>query len=425
MKRIGTLVLPGCCLVLVAAGCLKIPIPGPETSKLVPPVTAYLEEADPQETNRLLIDLMQYPVADLAAALRVPRTVRSGPTGHFPGREISVEGETYRYGLYVPEDYTGREPYPLIVCLHGAGFDGDAYLDRWEPRLGDRYILACPTMEFGAWWTREAESLVLGVLREVSRNYRVDPGRIFLSGMSNGAIGTYLIGLNHVDRFAALVPMSGPLPGPLMELLDNARSTPFYIIHGSRDQVIPSRYSQEVWAYLLERGYQVEYRQHDRTHPMAGGHFFPREEIPPLVEWLGHQKRNDTPRKISVVRDRDHPGRSYWIRIDEVDPAAGSFWASETDPAETRRLADGRYARIDGEVKPDNQIEITSRFVNRFTVLLNDNLVDFDRPVIIKTNGEVRWNGRVLPDPGVLLEEARRRPDPGSLVWAEVEINVN
>lgn len=389
-----------------------------------PPVGPYLDAADPQQANRFLAELLSFPIQELVKALEAPRDYPAVPTGRLPGRMVQVNGEERDYGLYVPEGYRPTEAYPLILCLHGAGFDGNSYLDRWQPRLGERYLLACPSFEAGAWWTKEAEELVLAVLREVMRDYRVDPDRVFLTGMSNGAVGTYLIGLNHPDLFTALIPMAGALPGPLLALLDNARTTPVYLIHGAKDQVIPAQYSQDVQAYLLKRGYSVIYRQHDQVHPMAGGHFFPREELPALVDWLGKQRRTPMPRVITMVRDRDHPGRAYWIRMDEIDPEAGSFWASEEDLEEGRRLKEGVYARIEASVGSDNRLEITAQHVRRYTVLLNQHLVDFDRPVRIMTNGQVSFEGKVAPDAGVLLEEARRRLDPEGLVLAAIEIVV-
>jgi len=242
--------------------------------------------------------------------------------------------------------------------------------------------------------------------------------------MSNGGIGTYLIGLNNVDRFAALIPMAGALPDPLLPLLDNARTTPFYLIHGGKDQVIPAKYSQTVQAYLTKRGYNVVYREHDQVHPMAGGHFFPREELPALIDWLGNQHRIPLPKQITIVRDRDHAGRAYWIRIDEIAQEAGSFWLSEHNPEETQRLAKGLYARVEARIIPDNRIEVTTDHVRRYTVLLNDQLVDLSQPVRIVTNGKVSFERKVVPDASVLLEEARRRPDPGSLVLAAIEIEV-
>ena len=367
---------------------------------------------------------MDHPVPELLKALKASRDYPAAPTGRLPAQTIVINGEENLYGLYVPKDYQSARAYPLIICLHGAGFDGSSYLDRWEPRLGEHYLLACPTMEAAAWWTSKAEELVSAVLREVTRTYHVDPNRVFLSGMSNGGIGTYLIGLNYVDRFAALVPMAGALPDPLLPLLDNARTTPFYLIHGAKDQVIPAKYSQTVQAYLKKQGYSVIYRKHDQVHPMAGGHFFPREQLPALMDWLAKQRRITSPHQIAIVRDRDHAGRAYWIRIDEIGPEVGSFWMSEQNPEETQRLAKGLYARIEAKVGHSNRIEVTTQHVRRYTVLLNDRLVDMSRPIRIETNGKVSFEGKVVPDAGVLLEEARRRPDPENLVLAAIEIEV-
>ena len=397
------------------------------TASTVPPtlLISYLHTMDPQEATRLLEKLLAYPMPDLLSALKAPRHYSVGPTGRLAGHTLSVHGKQYEYGLYVPNTYHPAQAYPLIICLHGAGFNGDSYLDRWQPRLGERYLLVCPSFEGAAWWTREAEELVIAVYGEITRNYHVDLDRVFLTGMSNGGIGTYLIGLNHADLFAGLIPMAGALPGSLMSLLDNAQTTPFYLIHGAKDQIIPSKYSQAVDAYLLKLGYSVVYREHTQIHPAAGGHFFPREELPALIGWMEKQRRTPNPRQITVVRDRDHPGRDYWIRIDEIGPEVGSFWASEEDPEEAKRLGEGHYARMEARIGQDNLIEITSSHVRRITVLLNHHLLDLNRPVRIVTNGRVSFEGMASPDSGVLLEEARQRPDPENLVSAAIDIVVN
>ena len=394
------------------------------SSEEPPPVISYLDTTNLQEANRLFEQLLGYPVPVLLKALKSSRDYPAVSTGRLPSQVIKINGQDRRYGLYIPQNYDSTKAYPFIICLHGAGFDGNSYLDRWQPRLGDRYILACPTFEFGAWWTKEAEELVMSVIKTVMSQYHVDPDRVFLTGMSNGAIGTYLIGLNHADRFAALIPMAGALPDPLLPLLDNARTTPLYLIHGIKDDVIPSKYSQNVEDYLLKRGYSVIYQEHDRVHPMAGGHFFPREELPALIDWLETMRRVALPETITIVRDRDHSGRAYWIRVEEIDIEAGSFWASETDPEETQRLKEGLYGRIEARIPSKNLIEIQTRHVRRFTVLLNDSLIDLSQPIRIVTNGKLSFEGMIAEDTSVLLEEARRRPDPEALVSAAVEIAV-
>jgi len=413
--------------IIVVLGCrslLTVPEtePPPEVVKLV---RDYLH-ADDQEASRLLPTLPERPIAELESALRhiLEESYQEPvPTGKLPGQAIRVGTDLMSYGLYVPPSYEASRPYPLIICLHGLGFDGDVYLDRWEPRVGEDYLLACPTLEEGDWWTRQGEDLVLAVLSKVSREYHVDPDRVFLTGMSNGGIGTFFIGLNHPDRFAALIPMAAVFPSALFPLLDSAKDLPFYLIHGAKDQVMPVKYSRDVAAYLDQKGYQVVYREHEYEHPIAGGHFFPKEELADLLEWLKTQHRRGGLRELVVVRDRDHSGRAYWVRINEIAPEAGSFWESEHDRDESRRLQEGAYARITAKAT-GNTFFVTSERVVRYSLLLYRDLVDFERPIRVVTNGRTSFEGRVQPDPSILLKEARQRPDSHQLVLSAVEITV-
>ncbi len=395
------------------------PVPG-----LAEAVAEYLR-ADDSEADDLLPVLAANPPEVLETALRhaLRRVLmENAPTGRLPGRSLHVADRDERYGLYVPDSYDPGKPHGLIVCLHGAGFDGDSYLGRWAPRLQEGYLLACPTVEMGMWWTEGAEELVLAVIRDVSLHYNIDHHRIILSGMSNGGIGTYLIGLNHPDRFAALVPMAAVLPHALFPLLDNAKHLPFYVIHGASDQVMPVRFSRDVVSYLEGKDYEVVYREHDHTHPLAGGHFFPRQELGSLVDWLDNRRRKPAPAELTVVRDRDHTGRSYWLDVVGISAQAGSFWASERDPEEEGRLNRGEYARIEASVR-DNQFDVRTRNVTRYRVVLSREVVDLDRSIRIVTNGAVSFEGKVQPDARLMLREARTRLEPEP-VLAAVEIAV-
>src|SRR6185295_13996736 len=178
--------------------------------------------------------------------LRAGPVYREEPVGMQPGQAVRVRERTYRYGLYVPTSYRPTKDYALVICLHGAGFTGDSYLERWKSRLGDNYVLACPTLIQGTWWTRTAEELVLATIREVVSRYRIDLDRVFLTGMSNGGIGAYIIGSHHAAELAGLAPMASGLDSVLLPFLENLRHTPVYIIHGSQDQVMPVEMSRSI-----------------------------------------------------------------------------------------------------------------------------------------------------------------------------------
>ena len=388
-------------------------------------VREYVEAPDAGRAEQLFAEILNRKDATIAAVspiLAAGRSYRSRPVGAQPNQLVRVGSHLYRYGLYVPDSYTPDNAHSLVICLHGAGFTGDSYLERWQTRLGDGYILACPTIPMGDWWTRAAEELVLATLRAVETRYRIDPDRVFLTGMSNGGIGAYLIGAHHATRFAAVVPMAAGLDEVLLPFLENFRQTPLYIIHGKQDQVMPVRLSRTIDEALTELGYAHVYREHDRAHPHAGGHFFPREELPDLVAWLGRRHREPAPKTLTVVQDASHLLPFGWVRIDATDRIA-EFSDNLVDHRD-EFITNRRYAKLDAAVVGPNRIEVRTKFVRRFTLFLNDSLVDFSRPVTVVTNGATSFEEAVTPDRRTLLHEARLRQDPRRLFPATVSVNV-
>jgi predicted esterase len=385
----------------------------------------YLTTDDGDQAGRLLSELIQQYAGDVAS---LERTIREGrpygvqPVGLFPDERISLRNRTYQFSLYVPPSYRPSESYGLVVCLHGAGFSGDAYIERWQPRLDDHYILVCPTYPMGAWYTRRAEDLVLAVIREVERRYHVDPDRVFLTGMSNGGIGAWLIGMHHAPLFAGIAPMASGLDDVLFPFLENLKSTPAYIIHGSKDQVMPVELSRKLDRALDHLGYPHVYREHERVHPVAGGHFFPREELPALVQWFDTQHRGQMPTSLTVVRDASHLMPFEWVRIDATDRIA-SFSEDLVDKHDEDIRAKS-YARLRAEITEPNRIDVRTDHVRQYTLFLNRALVDMNRPVRVLTNGTLSYEGPVSGTAETLLKQSRLRKDVRHLFPVQLTIPV-
>jgi hypothetical protein len=389
-------------------------------------VDAFLNARSESEADQMFQAIRKDPRATVAA---VEEILQKGP--HYSAQKVGdqvhlpvdVNGEKMSYALYVPGSYDFRKAYPLILCLHGMGFSGDSYLERWEGRLGDGFILACPTMEDGAWWTSTAEALVMAVLREVASRYHVDPDRVMLTGMSNGGIGTYLIGMMHADLFAAVSPMAAGIPKEIFPFLENFRHTGVYIIHGAKDQVMPVSLSRDIYAYFKKLGYPVVYREHDRVHPMAGGHFFPKEEVPALVDWFSKQRRDPYPKEVISVRDIDHLDRFYWTKINQLSEDVASVLGSIEDHQEAERVKRGEFARVSARID-GNRIDLETRRVRRITLYLHPRLVDLRKPVAVFADGKKVFEGRIDPDLSVLLREARYRHDPAMLFEAQLAVDI-
>ncbi len=388
-------------------------------------VFRYLDSTDTDEAVRTLQAILSDQNVTIDQTIRIIQTERDyvpQPTGTIPDERIDVQGRPYHLALSIPLTYQAKKGYGLVVCLHGAGFTGEAYLERWKARLGEDYVLACPTAPMGAWFTRGAEELVLATIRSVQRRYHIDPDRIFLTGMSNGGIGTWIIGMHHAPLFAGIAPMASGLDNVLMPFLANLRSTPTYIIHGSKDQVMPVELSRTIAKELTRLGYPFVYREHDREHPMAGGHYFPREELPELVTWFNGQRRNPLPTTVTVVRDASHLQPFGWVRIDATDPIAA--FSEDLISKRDDRIMRREYARLDASIVALNRVEVQSDRVQRYSLFLNEQLIDFSKPVVVLTNGQVSFDGSVTPSLETLLRQARLRQDSRQLFPVHLAIQV-
>ena len=399
--------------------------PAPVPDSFAPLLWKYLDTADGDEADRLLQILLSRPDVSLASVtqiLEADRSYENQAMGVLPEERVTIRGRVYALSLAIPASYRPSNAFGLVVCLHGAGFTGAEYLERWQARLGEEYLLACPTYPAGAWFTRRAEELVLASIQHVRSLYHVDPDRIFLTGMSNGGIGAWLIGMHHAPLFAGIAPMAGGLDDVLMPFLANLRNTPVYMIHGTRDQVMPVDLSRAIARELEMLGYPHVYREHEREHPMAGGHYFPREELPELVAWLDRQRRDPLPSRLTVVREASHFQAFSWLRIESTDPIAA--FSDDLIDKRDDRIARREYARLDAAIVGVNRIEVKAEHVQRYSLFLNDRLIDPSKPLTVLTNGQVSFEGPVFPSVGILLRQARLRRDVRTLFPVQLTILV-
>ncbi len=180
-----------------------------------------------------------------------------------------VTETTRQYAVYVPERYfQGKEPWPVIVFLHGRGESGDDIelvrkhgpIQEAMSRPDFPFLVVapqCPRLPFervlSAW--REHTPDVLLALDEVKAQYRVDSKRIYLTGLSMGGFGAFQLAADHPDLFAAVAPVCG---GSEQERVAACRSVPFWIFHGEQDPVVPVSQSTRMAEAMKAQGMSVK-----------------------------------------------------------------------------------------------------------------------------------------------------------------------
>ncbi len=443
MKKIFRLIT----MIIFTAACAgSPPSTQNEDNLLVAPVKAYdfsgdieafLIAPDQEVEDHILNRLKEKKVSheSVRAALKNRSIGSGGSAGLRRGLKLKYRGKIYSYALFAPTSSPIEKPLPMIVVLHGMGGSGDGTVEKWAQRLGGKFIVVCPTYPMGAWWSKTAEEIVLRLIQETQEKYPVDRNRIFLSGLSNGAVGSFMIGMNYPDYFAGIVPIAGGITERLMTFLVNLNNTPVYMIHGAKDPIFPVAYLRRVNKILSDMKYPVIFREHQESGMAHGGHFLPEAEIAPMVAWLSVQERISTPRVIRMTRERNHLDSIFWARISK-----GKKMAALQIPGpekEKLNIQDGKVATLFATLKTNNRIEIMGKNLIDYEVYLNSEMIDFSKSITVLTRqiidkgkelvpgeSKVGFNGMVKKDLGVLLRSYKKRRDPDLIFDAVLPISL-
>lgn len=167
---------------------------------------------------------------------------------------IMHDGGERSYILYVPANYTGDEPVPLLFDFHGFTSTADYQMARSNfPPIADTagFILVTPQ---GTTWFGQSHWNVGGwiigsstddvdftdhLLDSLSSNYNIDPSRVYATGFSNGGFMSFLLACQLSDRIAAIASVSGSMTPENYDACASERALPILQIHGTADGTIP------------------------------------------------------------------------------------------------------------------------------------------------------------------------------------------
>jgi len=199
------------------------------------------------------------------------KQITPGDYFHFMIHDFRIR--TYR--IHIPPCYTGDDPLPLVLGLHGQPSNSkrmQSVTELNEKADEEGFIAVYPDGEIppfpififalirgirGCWWNswdynRNNKVDDVGYIRELIRylqeNININSSRIYITGCSGGAIMTHRLGSELSDIIAAIAPVAGTVGGVWYNWPRN--STPYIIpkssnplsviaFHGLKDQTVP------------------------------------------------------------------------------------------------------------------------------------------------------------------------------------------
>ena len=194
------------------------------------------------------------------------------------------------YLLFLPQGYeSAAKRWPLMLFLHGSGESGSDLAKvkiHGPPKIVESkpdfpFILVSPQSPRMGWDVETLNALLDDILQQ----YRVDPDRVYLTGLSMGGYGTWSLAAAHPERFAAIVPICGggnPADAPKLA------SLPVWVFHGAKDPTVPLERSKEMVEAVKSAGGNPKFT----IYPEAGHDSWTETyNNPELYQWLLEQKK--------------------------------------------------------------------------------------------------------------------------------------
>lgn len=205
---------------------------------------------------------------------------------------LTAESLSIRFVAYLPRGYEqdSEKTWPLVLFLHGSGERGDdltRVLFHGPPKhakAGEPYpfILIAPQCPNGRWWSMGE---LVSLLDHAQQTCRVDPDRVYLTGLSMGGFGSFQLASIVPERFAAVAPVCG---GGDVQTAARLKDVPVWAFHGSADPVVPADRSREMVNAINAAGGNAKLT----VYPNVGHDSWTKTYADPVFwRWLLSQKR--------------------------------------------------------------------------------------------------------------------------------------
>jgi len=328
-------------------------VPSPDAGPVVVPIASGLHEL------RFAISVSSYErrfaCGEAVHARSTTKTIEGLSALTFGSPHASQGGG--RAVVYVPPGHDLHRPAPLLVGLHpwnGSIWTYAAYAELLAEARRRDVVLLMPSGLGNSLYTADAEDEVLRAIDAACEVVAVDRAAVSIWGASMGGAGATTIGLHHPDRFACITSFFGDsqydlstyvraiLPNEAaahrvnaLDVVDNARHVPVWLVHGEDDGVSPIRQSEILASALADRGFHVRF---DRVAGMGHAGALVAQFAARVVDAAAEARVPQVVGRVTYRSVRPVDVGAYGVRIEHLSARGDAF-------VDVERTADGVHVR--------------------------------------------------------------------------------
>ncbi len=172
---------------------------------------------------------------------------------------IMHDGLKRTFEIHLPSSYDRSVQCPLVIALHGRGGNGASMIlltHKGLNKLADKdgYIVVYPDGIELNWNDGRMDEevndrahreniddvgFISSLIDFMINAYNVEPGRVYITGISNGAIMSYRLACELSQKITAIAPVDGNIPIMLYPKCSPSRPVSVLAINNTDDPLVP------------------------------------------------------------------------------------------------------------------------------------------------------------------------------------------
>lgn len=372
---------------------------------------------------------------------------------HYVSMQIKLnETQHTAYLVVLPPNYNAQKKYPLLFFLHGAVNGNTGYLDfvnaendtagwnryysKYAPAHNVIMVYAHGNRDYNWMYPDKGFFMIPEILTQLKKSINIDDDKVFISGHSNGATGSFSYMMKEPSPFAGFIGFN-TMPRVVTggTFLRNALNRPFFNVSVDSDYYYPPAAHDSLTKIMKAMG--ADYQDHRYN---GFPHWFPQfsqsEPVYPLLfASLDTHVRNPFKHNIYWECDDTQYGNCDWVSITSLDTTAQrapwqqninypiNKWVvldKQGNAHERDTLLNAyKYKKRSGAVKGtfnNNIFDLQTSDIGSLSIKISPEMVDMSKPVTVMVNGKVKAKQKVDYDKRFMIDSFKNTADRKA-VW--------
>lgn len=350
------------------------------------------------------------------------------------------------YLVHLPKDYNPKKAYSLLFFLHGAVryntlqdfLTPEIQLNHWNKfytKYADKesVILVFPSGDKNYNWMKPDDGffMIPEMLKQIKSAINVDDNKVFISGHSNGATGSFSYLMKQPTAFAGFYGFNTyPKVFTGGTFIENTLNRSFINFSTDKDYYYPPNANNRLDSLMktLKADYK-DYRYNGFPH------WFPQfdeseEAVKIVFEDLLKRERDPFPENINWEFDDDTYGNMDWISNAKLDTLSlKEDWHKNINFTIDKWLKYNKndslvseqvdknafdFPRKSGKIIAkynDNTFNIKTSRLKSFNIEISPEMVNLKKKVKVYLNGKLYFNDKVTYKREYMVENFRERND--------------